>query len=132
MPERVCKICNETQILSGEIRSDTCSSCNLKYKKPRLGTGKDWRIDKNTGYIVKCIDGKWTLQHRHIMEKYLKRKLKKDEHIHHKNGVKIDNRIENLELMDKRDHHKKHFTSEKAKELSKLGHRKRWGHVTNF
>jgi len=32
------------------------------------------------------------------MEEYLCRKLEKDENVHHINGVRTDNRIENLEL----------------------------------
>ena len=73
------------------------------------------------GYIRINIDGKRVLQHRRVMEQHLGRPLDKDERIHHINGDKTDNRIENLELQPNNGEHMKKYHNDGWKLRKKNG-----------
>lgn len=76
-------------------------SCGWKggKRKDKFGYIQIWMPDhpnaKMKGYIH---------EHRLIMSEYLGRPLESYEFIHHKNGNKADNQIENLELLTKNVH----------------------------
>jgi hypothetical protein len=52
----------------------------------------------HNGYVYFRTRGKAVLHHRKLMEEMIGRPLIKGETVHHKNGVRDDNRPENLEL----------------------------------
>ena len=66
--------------------------CKICGEKHGLG-----HIDNN-GYVRLSIKNRRIREHQHVMEVHLGRKLLPEENVHHINGVRTDNRIENLEL----------------------------------
>jgi hypothetical protein len=59
-------------------------------------------------------------EHRLVIEKKLKRYLEPYEKVHHINGIKTDNRPENLELMTLSEHVKLHGLAEKGRKAKAL------------
>jgi hypothetical protein len=99
-------------------KNNFCSiNCRKEYYKgensPNWVGGKS--IARN-GYVrvftptEKCG---FRYEHRIVIEKSIGRRLNKGEQIHHINGIKHDNRLENLKLVSPLEH-KKYHPSEKG------------------
>lgn len=82
-----CGVCQKVLTMYGR-----CSRCA---SSARVGTGR-WVTAK--GYVEMSTPDGRILEHRFVIEGLLGRRLLKGENVHHKNGVKNDNRPDNLEL----------------------------------
>lgn len=116
---KACFLCGkECKRPQSKLCSPECRSKHLskKYNGLTLNTGRTHfkrTINKDlargqtrnwAGYIMQ--NGK--RQHRLIIQEHIGRPLGEDEDVHHVNGDKEDNRLENLMILSKREHTKLH------------------------
>lgn len=104
--------------------SETCSKkCMAIYRWKNTPPDKRWRATGeklHNGYKMIHVKGTSRLvpEHRHIMEQKIDRPLTKQDQIHHRNGIRTDNRIENLVLLTRADHNTLHKAAQ-AKEAKR-------------
>jgi hypothetical protein len=87
---------------------------NPNWKGGRTTTSQGYVWIKSNEHPNKNRQG-YVLEHRLVIEKKLGRYLEKSEHVHHINGVKTDNRIENLKIVTRSEHTTIHFNNTEMK-----------------
>ena len=86
--------------------SDVSGNKNPMYKNgKKIHSGYILILQPNHPF---CNSSRYVPEHRLVMEKHIGRYLKPTEVVHHRNGVRGDNRIKNLKLFIDKSHHSKH------------------------
>ena len=106
-----CPNCKR-EFIPKDNRQDFCSKKCYQEQAKATGCRKRTGFWIENGYRVIQIDGKPIKEHRHIMETKLGRKLKDTEIVHHIDGDKTNNNINNLCLMTAKEHSRLHREKE--------------------
>lgn len=110
---KTCKECGkEFDVWPSQLHLEHCSNkCASVHKNDKIKT-KDGDMRKTSNGYLQIKDSKhpyadakgYVMLHRWVVEQSLGRFLPPEYDVHHKNEIKTDNRLENLEIMTHSEH----------------------------
>lgn len=151
--QQICATCGESfRVLPCDVRKALLRGnsaprfCSMKCRNSSYrGAGNPkWRggiMRMPSGYLYQyapehphATQHGYVMQHRLVMEKAIGRLLSPTEEVHHRNHVRDDNRLENLELMADTSEHRAHHAYYQQSTCGQCGaeltrsvaHRRRW------
>ena len=96
----------KTVIINGVLHNDYMVSNKGRIKSLKRGKEKFMKLGNSHGYLNVMLDGKTYLVHRLIAETYISNPNGYTI-VNHINGIKTDNRFENLEFTTQKDNAQK-------------------------
>lgn len=115
-----CSVCNSNpkwkQLVGGRVAYPRCQSCANRHFGKANAAWKGGKTRRCDGYVFVLLKPNsplyimanargYVLEHRFVMAQHLQRPLKSWEVVHHKNGIRFDNKLVNLELLPKQAYH---------------------------
>lgn len=101
---KLTEVIANSLLKTGGTKSCGCIRSELLRKNSTGESNWNWKGGKRInpyGYVeIKSGEYKGKFEHRILYEQHYGVKLKRHQTVHHKNGIRDDNRIENLELWD--------------------------------
>jgi len=120
MVVKICFMCGlevryaSAKTMSRRNKTGLCRECYLAVRRSAKNTDRKPVIYR-LGYRLilapnhpYCTKEGYVREHRLVVENHIGRYLFQHEIVHHKNGDKLDNRLENLEVMLQSDHARMH------------------------
>lgn len=128
MVEKICRVCGKAfsvhpyRRLTAKYCSRKCLSKGRNFWGENNPAWRGGRILRKDGYVeilrhdhpCRSFNG-YVAEHRLVMESFLGRYLDSNELVHHLNGDKTDNRIENLKVVSPSQHARIHDWGQKTK-----------------
>ena len=120
-----CKCGNKVLVTAKSLAKGYTKSCGCLHKEksilnlPKNARSIGYKRVTQKGYIEIKTEFGFVREHVKVMQDHIGRAIKQNECVHHKDGNKKNNNLENLELMNHGEHTRDHHLGKKRSEKAR-------------